>query len=648
MKVIQSALQWLFMRVEDLFNRAFGDRINPLYHLGSITFFLFWIVGGSGLYLYAFFETGVTGAYDSVQSLTHGQWWLGGILRSVHRYASDAMVLTMMLHMLRYFAFNLFHGFRWFSWVTGVALIWLVYASGVNGYMLPWDALAQYVTVTSFEMLDWLPPFSGTLMRNFVYADSVSDRFFSLLSFLHIGLPLVVLLLMWIHVQRVPKARTTPPRPVVIGLVSTLLVMSLAAPVLSQGGAANLAKAVMSVKLDWFLLALYPLLSQWPLGEVWALVSGITLVMLLLPLWPQRRSTAQGTLHATVRGEGASAAEFTLRPGETLLDAGLRAGLALPYECRNGACGLCLCSMEQGTVEQRPYQKSALSDAQLARGLALMCCAVPNGDVVIAVDGFTGASATEVPQYEARVVNMEHLADDVMRLRLELPGAARLAFEAGQYIDIVLEDGERRAFSFANSPQDNALIELHVRLVPGGRFTTHVFEGMQVGDTIVFEGPRGQFTLREGTQPILFIAGATGFAPIRSIVLDAFARGITRPMRLYWGVRHSKDLYMLALCEEWQRQYSNFSVVPVVSEPELGDGWEGRIGLVHDAMLDDFPDLSGHEVYLCGSVRMVETAIPAFLAQGLGEGSCFSDAFVPAARPASADTSALGAQSPSA
>ena len=288
MKVIQSALQWLFMRVEDLFNRAFGDRINPLYHLGSITFFLFWIVGGSGLYLYAFFETGVTGAYDSVQSLTHGQWWLGGILRSVHRYASDAMVLTMMLHMLRYFAFNLFHGFRWFSWVTGVALIWLVYASGVNGYMLPWDALAQYVTVTSFEMLDWLPPFSGTLMRNFVYADSVSDRFFSLLSFLHIGLPLVVLLLMWIHVQRVPKARTTPPRPVVIGLVSTLLVMSLAAPVLSQGGAANLAKAVMSVKLDWFLLALYPLLSQWPLGEVWALVSGITLVMLLLPLWPQR------------------------------------------------------------------------------------------------------------------------------------------------------------------------------------------------------------------------------------------------------------------------------------------------------------------------------------------------------------------------
>lgn len=640
MKAFQSALQWLFMRVEALFNRAFGDRINPLYHLGSITFFLFWIVGGSGLYLYAFFETGVSGAYDSVQALTHGQWWLGGILRSVHRYASDAMVLTMMLHMLRYFAFNLFHGFRWFSWVTGVALIWLVYASGVNGYMLPWDALAQYVTVTSFEMLDWLPPFSGTLMRNFVYADSVSDRFFSLLSFLHIGLPLVVLLLMWIHVQRVPKARTMPPRATVIGLALTFLVMALVVPVHSQGGAADLAKAVTDVNLDWFLLALYPLLSEWPLGQVWALVAGATLVMLLLPLWPQPKRKGVGTLHATVRGEGSSAAEFTLRPGETLLDAGLRDGLALPYECRNGACGLCLCSLEQGTVEHRPYQKTALSDAQLARGLALMCCAVPNGDVVIAVDGFTGASAAEVPQYQARVVHREPLAEDVMRLRLELPGGERLAFEAGQYIDIVLEDGQRRAFSFANSPQDNALIELHVRLVPGGRFTTHVFEGMQVGETLTFEGPRGQFTLHEGQEPILFIAGATGFAPIKSIVEDAFARAIMRPMRLYWGVRNPKDLYLLELCEQWQHVHAHFSVVPVVSEPVPGDGWTGRTGLVHEAMLADFPDLSGHEVYLCGSVRMVEAAVPAFLAQGLAEGACFSDAFVPAARPVPAPAAA--------
>ena len=161
---LQLLLRWVFMRVEALFNTAFGDRLNPLYHLGSITFMLFWLVAGSGLYLYAFFETGVAGAYASVDSLTHHQWYAGGIMRSVHRYASDAMVLTMLLHMLRHFAFDRMRGFRWFSWVSGVALIWGVYVSGVNGYMLPWDQLAQFVIVASFEWLDWLPGFGGTLM----------------------------------------------------------------------------------------------------------------------------------------------------------------------------------------------------------------------------------------------------------------------------------------------------------------------------------------------------------------------------------------------------------------------------------------------------------------------------------------------------
>jgi len=194
-KLFQNLLQWLFLKAEGLFNAAFGDRINPFYHLGAITFFLFWIVGASGLYLYVFFETGIAEAYSSVIALTNNQWWAGGIMRSVHRYASDAMVLTMVLHMLRYFAFNLYHGFRWFSWVTGVMLIWMVYASGINGYMLPWDQLAQYVTVTSFEWLDWLPIFNGTLMRNFLYSDHVGDRFFTLLSFMHLGILLVLLMI---------------------------------------------------------------------------------------------------------------------------------------------------------------------------------------------------------------------------------------------------------------------------------------------------------------------------------------------------------------------------------------------------------------------------------------------------------------------
>jgi CDP-4-dehydro-6-deoxyglucose reductase, E3 len=179
---LQALLRWLFMRVEALFNTAFGDRLNPLYHLGAIGFFLFWIVAGSGLYLYAFFETGVAGAHASVEALTHRQWFAGGILRSVHRYASDAMVLVMLLHMLRHFAFDRLRGFRWFSWLTGVGLVWLVYVSGINGYMLPWDRVAQFVVVAVFEWLDALPSFGGALMRNFIYASSVNDRLFSLLA----------------------------------------------------------------------------------------------------------------------------------------------------------------------------------------------------------------------------------------------------------------------------------------------------------------------------------------------------------------------------------------------------------------------------------------------------------------------------------
>ena len=635
---LQKLLQTLFLRVEGLFNAAFGDRINPFYHLGAITFFLFWIIGGSGLYLYVFFETGVAEAYSSVVALSTRQWWLGGILRSIHRYASDAMVLTMVLHMLRYFAFNLYHGFRWFSWITGVLLIWMVYASGINGYMLPWDQLAQYVTVASFEWLDWLPLFSGSLMRNFLYTDHVGARFFTLLSFLHLGLPLVVLMVMWIHVQRVPKARTTPPQPIVIGLLASLLVLALVAPVYSQGGPVDLAHAITSVELDWFYMAVFPLLSQWPLGRVWALVVGASVLVALLPWWPPKLRRSAALQHQVlVQGEqGAQGARSTIavRADETILDAGLRHGLALPYECRNGACGLCLCTVEQGSFEHRPYQKSALSDADRASGKALMCCAVPKGDMAIEVAGFTGAEARQQQIHTATVTALQRLAPDVMRVVLQLPPGQRLAYVAGQYINILLEDGQRRAFSFANRPGASDDIELHVRLVPGGRFTTHVFEAMRVGDVLRFEGPLGQFTLRDGSQPILFVAGATGFAPIKSIVEDAFARGVHRPMRLYWGVRQPGDLYQIDLCRQWQREHGNFEVIPVVSDAQPGDGWTGRTGLVHQAMLHDHPDLSGHEVYLCGSVRMVETAVPEFVAQGLDENFCFSDAFVTTAHAA--------------
>jgi NAD(P)H-flavin reductase/ferredoxin len=623
---LQAVLRWGFLRIEDLFNRAFGDRLNPLYHLGSISFYLFWLVAGSGLYLYAFFETGVADAYASVEALTHRQWFAGGVLRSVHRYASDAMVLTMLLHMLRHFAFDRFRGFRWFSWVSGVALIWGVYVSGINGYMLPWDKLAQFVIVASFEWLDWLPGFGGTLVRNFIYTTSVNDRFFSLLAFMHIGIPLVVLLLMWIHVQRVPKARTNPPRPIMISVALTMLLLAIAWPVVSQGGAAQLDMAVPKLQLDWFYLLVFPLLYLWPLGQVWALLVGASALLTALPWLPPRwrRAPAQ-VFRMSVHG---STKPVTVRAGETLLDAGLREGLALPYECRNGGCGMCRCTVLRGQVNPGDYQRSALSDAQRAQGQTLMCCATALGDLEIEVEG-EAVARQPLPLHRARVEHMERLTPEVIRLLLELPGEAPMPFVAGQYINIVLADGQRRAFSFANAPHDNARIELHVRLIPGGRFTTHVFTEMKVGDELQIEGPLGDFRLSDSSAPILFVAGATGFAPIKSIVEDAFQRGIRRPMWLYWGVRRKGDLYLLELAQRWQTEHANFHVVPVLSDLAPDDPWTGRRGLVHEAMLADFPDLQGHEVYVCGSVKMVEAAVPAFIAQGLGEDLCFTDAFLP-------------------
>jgi CDP-4-dehydro-6-deoxyglucose reductase len=625
---LQALLRWCFMRVEGVFNAAFGDRLNPLYHLGAITFTCFWLVAGSGLYLYAFFETGVAGAYDSVEALTVNQWYAGGILRSIHRYASDAMVLTLLLHMVRHFAFDRMRGFRWFSWVSGVALIWGVYVSGIVGYMLPWDRLAQYVIVAAFEWLDWLPGFGGTLIRNFIYPSSVNDRFFSLLAFMHIGIPLVVLLLMWVHVQRVPKAKTSPPRPVMASVIVSLLVLSLVSPVVSQGGAADLATSPTDLRLDWFYLIVFPLLYLWPLARVWTLLLAASVLLTLVPWLPPRlRRVHSAAFRVSLHD---SPGQVLVRPGETILEAGLREGVAMPYECRNGACGVCVCTVMHGSVDPGQYQQAALPPAAREQGRVLMCCARPLSDLEIDFTWPEGARRPVIGQYTGRVDSIERLGPEVIRLMISLPGGQRIGFAAGQYINIILPDGQRRAYSFANAPHDNTRIELHVRRIPGGRFTGHVFEVMQVGDELSFEGPMGSFTRQDSERPILFVAGATGFAPVKSIVEDCLWRGIRRPMSVYWGVRQREDLYLAELAETWQRRHDNLRFVPVVSEGRADDGWTGRRGMIHEAMLADHPDMTGFEVYVCGSVKMVEAAVPAFIGHGLAPDMCFTDAFVPA------------------
>ncbi len=617
--------QWFFLRVEGLFNLAFGDRLNPLYYLGPIAYYLLWLVVASGLYLYVFFETSVGGAYDSVEALTHAQPWAGGVLRSIHRYASDGMVLVMLLHLARHWCFDRYRGFRWFSWASGVALLWLVYASGINGYMLPWDRLSQFVVVATAEWLDWLPVFQGALVRNFIFAENVNDRLFSLLSFIHIGAPLAALALLWVHTQRVPQARTTPPLSVALTLSAALVVLSLVKPAVSQPRA-DLAAAAGSVDFDWFYLPVYALLYRTSPGEVWLLLGGATVFFLLLPWLPPKKKAAEH--HMLVRPDNRIVA---VRAGDTILDAALREGIALPFECRNGGCGQCKATLAYGEVDHGAYQKEALTQAERDAGQILTCCAQPRGDIEIEYLPAKTPGGIRPREWLATVERLEKLAPDVMRVILALEGGERISFYAGQYINVLLEDGARRSFSFATAPQESARIELHIRRIEGGRYTGHVFERMRAGDKLRFEGPLGAFFLREDTdKPIIFVAGSTGFAPVKSMLEHAFARGLRRRMLLYWGTRQRADMYLAALPEQWAREHANFTFVPVLSDPAPEDRWQGRTGLVHEAILADFPSLAGHQVYACGSTAMVEAAHPAFRARGLAQDDCFADAFRPA------------------
>lgn len=278
----RSAALRLFQSVESLFDRAFGTVNNPFHNLGALSYFFFWIIAGTGLYLFIVFDTSVLGAYRSMEEIT-AQWYFGGVIRSLHRYASDAFAVTMTLHLVREFLNGRFANYRWFSWVSGVPLIWLAFASGINGYWLVWDQLAQFIAIGTAELLDWLPIFGGAMVRNFLTPETISDRFFSLLVFLHIGLPLFLLAGMWIHIQRISRAKTKPSRTLGWSTFAALLVLSLIKPAVSMPPA-NMMLTPSELPLDWFYLALYPLLYAWSPAWVWGLLAGATVLLLLVPV----------------------------------------------------------------------------------------------------------------------------------------------------------------------------------------------------------------------------------------------------------------------------------------------------------------------------------------------------------------------------
>ncbi|MFA4967998.1 MAG: CDP-6-deoxy-delta-3,4-glucoseen reductase [Sulfuritalea sp.] len=315
---------------------------------------------------------------------------------------------------------------------------------------------------------------------------------------------------------------------------------------------------------------------------------------------------------------------FTTDGSDSVLQAALDAGLTLPYGCRNGACGACKGRVIDGLVDHGLAQEQALPTADRVSGLALFCCAKPLSDLVLECREVGTAKDIPVKIMPCRVQKIERVAEDVIVLSLKLPANERLQFLAGQYIEFLLKDGKRRAFSIANAPHDDGFLQLHVRLIAGGEFTQHVFAGMKEKDILRFQGPYGSFFLREeSAKPMILLAGGTGFAPIKALVEHAIHHHITRPMEIYWGARNRGGLYLPDLPQEWAAAHGHIRYAPVLSD----EAWEGRTGLAHKAVLEDHPVLSAFQVYACGAPAMIDAARADFVAAGLPPEEFFADAF---------------------
>ncbi|MEJ2768898.1 CDP-6-deoxy-delta-3,4-glucoseen reductase [Mycetohabitans sp. B46] len=334
--------------------------------------------------------------------------------------------------------------------------------------------------------------------------------------------------------------------------------------------------------------------------------------------------------NVTIRQSGK---QFQVEADEPVLTAALRQGIGLPYGCKNGACGSCKGQLVSGSIEQRSHSSSALSNEERTRGMALFCCATAQSDLEIDIREIAGVGDMQVKKLPCRVNALERVTHDVIVLKLQLPANERLQYLAGQYIEFILKDGTRRSYSVASAPHHEGPLELHIRHMPGGVFTDHVFGAMKERDILRFEGPLGTFFLREDAdKPIVLLASGTGFAPIKAIIEHAIFKGMTRPMTLYWGGRRRGDLYLASLAEQWARDVPGFKFVPVLSEPDPADGWQGRTGFVHRAVVEDLPDLSGYQVYACGAPVMVEAAQRDFTAHhGLPADAFYADSFTSAA-----------------
>ena len=331
-----------------------------------------------------------------------------------------------------------------------------------------------------------------------------------------------------------------------------------------------------------------------------------------------------------------SGKQFDVNSDEHVLEAALRQGIVIPYGCKNGACGSCKAKVLSGEFEQDAYSANALRPEEAARGLALMCRCRPKSPMTIEAR-VVMAGDIQVRKMPCRVASLQRVAPDVVIAQLQLPANEKLQYLAGQFLEIILRDGTRRSYSMASAPHLAEKIELHLRHMPGGKFTDTVFGVVQPAlkerDILRFEGPMGTFFLREDSaKPIVLLASGTGFAPIKAVIEHAIHKSISRPMTLYWGGRRPQDLYLSSLCEQWARELPHFTYIPVISDALPQDGWQGRDGFVHRAVMQDFADLSAYQVYACGAPIVVDSARIEFIAScRLPDDEFFADSFTTAA-----------------
>jgi len=321
---------------------------------------------------------------------------------------------------------------------------------------------------------------------------------------------------------------------------------------------------------------------------------------------------------------------FTVEPGEAMLSAGIRQGIGLPYGCKDGACGSCKCRKLEGTVVHGTHQSKALSDEEEANGFVLTCCGFPHSDVVLESRQVTEAGAFPIRKMPSRVLALERMSHDVMKIRLQLPANDTFVYHAGQYVEFILRDGSRRSYSMANAPHNGPALELHIRHMPGGKFTDHVFGPMKEKEIQRIEGPFGSFYLREDSdKPMVLLASGTGFAPIKALLEHMQFQGITRPATLYWGGRRPEDLYMDDWVQARLLDMPNLTYVPVISNATPEDAWTGRTGFVHRAVLEDLPDLSAYQVYACGAPIVIDSARNDYSElAGLPEEEYYADSFI--------------------